>query len=352
MRFNPTVLGACLALAAGAQAEPLRVQFDAPQANAPAPTAFVIDAQTEPGGVESQTTVKGWFAALPPNPAQSGEVEGSCIEARCALKATLEDGEFNLTGDFGRGGGAGRFKLNGDDGKAVAEGPLTARPITGALPGLGVLAALDAVSGLELVDLLDWNGTEVGQISGQIDPKEPPDDSARESLATWQGQKGRPMTGLIFVGELAELRAGADAARRTAGWAPATDLGPGVAAAYPAAALPRARPSGKTRRFESADGHAWVEIATEAALTSDAFDALVERLTADDASRSQVNYTRVNDHLELSYEKAGRATLDIYESRERGLIRLEYSYPSDKADSYARFTGLIQRSFQVARDGE
>ena len=348
------LIGAAIFLAAGAGAvhsAPMRLIFQAPLAKSPVPTRFVIDARTEPGDGEFQTTVKGWFAALPPDPPASGEVEGTCVEARCGLKVSLDDGELNLTGDFGAAQpGVGRYRLAGSGDTPGAEGAVNGGVIAGPIVGLGELAPQDAVSGPELLDLLAWNGSESGKQFGADDPKAPPEGFERESLAVWQGAKGRPMTGLILAGELDELRAGAQTARRAAGWTAIADLGPGISAAYPATVLPHLKNLAAVRRFETVDGHAWLEIATGPALNSEAFDALVDRLTADDPARKDVNYTRVNDYLELRYEKTGQVTLAVYHSLPRGLVRLEFAYPAAQAARFEIFEGPIDRAFQVVRD--
>ena len=68
------------------------------------------------------------------------------------------------------------------------------------------------------------------------------------------------------------------------------DAAHGWTAGYPAAVLPKASRAGAEQRFASADGRAVLVVAVDPPLSNDAFDALVERLTADRAGPQRGEY--------------------------------------------------------------
>jgi hypothetical protein len=335
---------------AGAQdapaARPLRVIGAAPAAQDPAPQRFVIDAVIKPGDAPFQATVEGWFAALPPSTG-SGELTGSCVEARCALSADLDDGKLAITGDLAGPGAptAGRFVMKDGDDKTVGQGAVSFALATGEIEGVGALAAPDAVSAAELDDLLEWSGPGTG--FSNVD-KDWPDDTEREALAGWQGAAGKPVTGLILIADLAELRAETAKAKAEAGWTALGDPNQGWTAGYPAKLLPAASRVGNERRYDSADGKARLVVAIDPPLDRDAFDTLVDTLTADRDGVEDRSYVRVNDEMEISFKENGVITSAAYHRRDGGLARIVFTYPAGQADTYDRFKDLLPRSLKAA----
>jgi hypothetical protein len=342
-------LCAAVALAQTPAAKTLRLQGEAPGAADPAPKIFIIDAQVTPGDSDFQTTIDGWFASSA-EPALSGELSGSCVQTKCVLSAEVENGKFVLTGDFGDAAGpvAAHFVVKDDDDKTVQEGAATLQPLAQPIAGLGMLAAPDASNEIQLDDLLVWNNQTVS--SGSPPSDEPPSSSQRESLAAWQEQKGRLATGLIFVTDLTELRADADAARKTAGWTPLGDAAHGWSAGYPAAVLPKASRVGAEQHFASADGKAMLVVTVDPPMTSDAFDSFVDKISADRDGRSDVSTVRVNGDLEMSYVEGGIATTAAYHNRDGGLARLVFTYPAKAKDLYQPYETILQHSLTVTDD--
>ena len=309
----------------------------------------MIDARLKPGDGEFQSTLEGWFAAIAA-PAASGEVTGSCVEKHCALTVDLDGSKLALTGDFVDAAGPvqARFVLKDDQEKPVQNGAATLRPLVGEVPGLGVLAAPDAIDEAGFVDLLMWAHETVGSGSAPSDPV--PDGFERGSLATWQQEKGRLATGLIFAADLDQLRAERAAAVRSAGWVSLGDAAHGWSGGYPAALLPKADPPGAEQRWSSADGKARLVVAIDAPMSSDAFDAFVETATADRAGRDHANTTRVNGDLEFRFEEGGVVTVAAYHNREGGLARLVLTYPAARSDAFEPFEVILQRQFQAGDD--
>jgi len=327
----------------------LRLIGAAPDAHDPVPTAFVIDARLKPGDGEFQSTLEGWFAGIAA-PTASGEVTGSCVEKHCALTVDLDGAKLSLTGDFGDAAGPvpARFVLKDDQDKPVQNGGATLSALGGAVPGLGVLAASDAIDEAGFVDLLMWAHETVGGGSAPSDPV--PDSFERGSLATWQQEKGRLATGLIFAADLDQLRAERAAAVKSAGWTPLGDAAHGWSGGYPATLLPKADPAGSEQRWSSADGKARLVVAIDPPMGSDAFDAFVESSTADRAGRDHVNTTRVNGDLEYRFEEGGVVTVAAYHNREGGLARLILTYPAARSDAFEPFEVILQRQFKVGDD--
>jgi len=339
-----------VALASAARADepaarPLRLIGNL-QANGAPARAFVIDARVKPGDGDNQSTIEGWFSGLEDDPPH-GSLEGSCVESHCALTATTASGKLNLTGELldPKGAVAARFTAKDEDDKLVAQGAASVRPLAGEVPNLGALVPPDAVRSPEFVDLLVWN--QLDAPSGEI-LDEPIDDMERDTLADWQKGQNRPGTGLLFVSDLAALRAGAAEARKTAGWTPLGDKAHGWSAGYPAALLPRVSHAGAAQRFASADGKASLTFAIERPMTDAAFDALVERETGDHADRSEVGYNRVNGDMDLHYQQAGVAHVLAWHNREGGLARMEFTYPVAASQTYDAIGGIIASTFHVA----
>ena len=337
------------ALAESGSVRTLRLIGAAPDAHDPIPTAFVIDAQLKPGDGEFQSTLEGWFAAIA-EPTASGEVTGTCVEKHCALTVDLDGPKLSLIGDFVDAAGAvpARFVLKDDQDKPGQNGAAMLKPLTGEVPGLGALAAPDAIDEAGFVDLLMWAHETVGSGSAPTDPV--PDSFERGTLATWQREKGRLATGLIFAADLDQLRAERAAAVKSAGWTPLGDEAHGWSGGYPATLLPKADPAGAEQRWTSADGKARLVVAIDPPMGSDAFDAFVESSTADRAGRDHVNSTRVNGDLEFRFEEGGVVTVAAYHNRDGGLARLVLTYPNARSDAFEPFEVILQRQFKVGDD--
>jgi hypothetical protein len=347
------VLAVCCRTAVAAEDSadrPLRLAARIPGAQDPLPKLFVIDARIKPGDGEFQSTIEGWFAAVV-EPAASGEVSGTCVEKHCALTVTLDNAKLAITGDFAAPVGPGpiHFILKDEDGKAVQSGdgmlaPLPADPV----PGLGAMAAPDAIDEADLDDLLMWSHQTVSSGSAPIDPF--PSSYQHEAVASWQREKGRLATGLIFAGDLAQLRADRSAAEHAARWTSLGDAARGWTGGYPAALLPMASQTGAERRFASADGKAVLTVAIDPPMGSEAFDAFVEKVSADRDGRNHVNTTRVNGDLEMRFDEGGVVTVAAYHNREGGLARLVLTYPTSRDAAFSPFEVILQRQFKVGDD--
>ncbi|MBS0411394.1 MAG: hypothetical protein JSR86_15865 [Proteobacteria bacterium] len=364
MKFAPALALTLLAAAFAARADIaraedapriLRLIGDAPAAKTGAPRRFVLDLRIKPGDGEFQSAISGWFAGLDDTPPYGG-VDGSCVEKHCALTVQVEDGKLALTGDFLDTAGpvAARITVKDEDDKVVDKAAVTLRPLSGPIAGVGALADPGAVDAAELEQLLTWN--QQNGPTGQ-DAGDPPSDSQRETLADWQKSKGRTGTGLILAGDLAELRSGAAAARKAAGWTALGDKAPGGkgvgwSAGYPAAVLPRASHAGAEQRFASADGKALLVVALDPPMTGEAFDALVERETGDHPEREGVNYTRVNADMDLRYEEKGVVHVMAWHNRDGALARLSYTYPTAGGDAYSTYDTIIPSSFKVSDEAK
>jgi len=325
-------------------ARSVRLIGSAPDAEDPAPRRFVLDLTLTKGDGAFEQKVDGWFAALPPA-VGSGEATGSCAAGRCAIEVSLTDAKLSLSGEFAAGASAGRYALADDDGKVTAQGAASFQPLTGAVPGLGELAAPEAVTGGELKSLLEWTGLEV--MSGNAVP-DWPDDAERDSLAGWQNSQGEAMTGLIFAGDLAKLRANAAAEKARSGWTRIE--GVGWSAAYPAALLPNASVSGAERRYASADGSAGLTIVIAGPLDDEAFSALTDQLTADAPGRTDKSYTRVNGDLTLNYVEAGRSVTIACHNRAGGLARLTFTHPAAEEAKWSLYDTVLVSAFDVGDD--
>jgi len=345
-----TLLGVASAAPTAHAEEPasrvLRLVGDAAAAKDPAPRRFVIDAVVKPGE-DFQATLEGWFAEVGADDPLIGALEGGCVEKRCTLGVDLEGGKFSVVGDFGEAEGPvqARFVVKDSEGSVSQQGQVVLTPVKGPVPDLGELAPSGAVDAAELDDLLMWNGSTLG--FGGHDKGEPPSDFQRSTVADWQAAQGRKGGGLLLTADLAELRSGAAAAKKAAGW---TLLdGHGWSAGYPASVLPKSS-GGAERRFQSADGKAELVIALDPPMSDEAFGRFVEETSADREGRSDVSYTRVNDDMEISYHQGGKAFAEAYHNRADALARLVFSYPVDEEDTYGRYAGILQRSLFVTDD--
>lgn len=307
---------------------------------------FVIDAKITPGDSAFNSEVLGWLAALPPG-SGSDTLEGSCVEAQCAVTAALSSGKMALSADFAGSGppSAGRLILSDDDGRKIGESAMKFTPITGPVPGLGELAPIGAVGALELSDILMWSGspTDFSHVE-----EGPVSWLQRQALAEWQGQQKRHANGLILKDELALLRQRADKARAAAGWAAMGDPPHGWTAGYPAALLPRAQVvNRREKRFSSVDGRAMLMMSVGPPMAPKAFDAFVLQQTADRPGVTNRSYTRVNDDMEITYQEGGKVVSAAFHNRAGGFARLEFSRPVDNGQIYAPFDKILPRSLRV-----
>jgi hypothetical protein len=329
---------------------PVRLIGQAPSAADPAAKAFVLDLWLTKGDGAFKQDIKGWYAALPPDPAASGEVSGTCVSSACVVNVDVPNAKLSLTGDFTTGAaGAGGFALADDDDKPTAQGAASFAPLPATIPGVGEIAAPDAVTGTELKSLLEWAGQSVS--SDSYDP-DVPDDNERDTLASWQSSHDEPATGLITTADLVVLRKGAADGKAAAGWTvigdkPGGDKAKGWSAGYPAALMPKAETVGREQHFSSADGKASLVVAVDPPVSGDDFVALVEKETADAPGRSSNNYARINDDLTHTYTEGGQQVTVVMHRREGGLARLMFTRP-ETADDWATYDNLIPSSFMVS----
>jgi hypothetical protein len=323
-------LGVALTLApsvrAGAEpaGRPVRIVAEAVTLIGGLQPRFVIDAKITPGGSAFNSEVHGWLAALPPG-SGSDTLEGSCVEAQCAVTAALSSGKMALSADLAGDGppGMGRLILSDDDGRKIGESAMKLTVITGPVPGLGELAPVDAVSALELSDILMWSGspTDFSHVE-----EGPVGWLQRQALAEWQAEQHHHANGLILKDELAQLR--------TAG--------------YPAALLPKAQVvNRREKRFTSLDGRAVLMVAVQPPMSPKAFDTFVAQQTADRPGVTNRSYTRVNNDMEITYQAGGKVVSAAFHNRPAGFARLEFSRPVDEAQTYAAFDTILPRSLRV-----
>lgn len=323
----------------------MRLLGSASAAHDPVPGAFVLDIQVKPGDGDTQSDIEGWFASIAA-PAVSGEVSGHCVEQHCAVTIAVPNAKLTLTGPLADpAGGAAHYGVKDDDGKETQSGAATLSALTDPVPGLGPLAAPDAIDEADLEDLLLWGQQSVS--TGSPPTGALPSDTQHEALASWQGSKDRLATGLIFIADLDQLRRERDAAQKAAGWTLLGDPALGWSAGYPAALLPIAGPA---KSFSSADGKARLVVVIDPPMTSDAFDSLVEQLTADRPGRGNMNSVRTNGDLEMRFEEAGIVTVAEYHNREAGVGRLVLTYPADRADTFGPFEAILQHQFKAGDD--
>ena len=339
----------CLAVPASADdaAKPLRLYGEAPQAKDPVPHRFIVEGVVKPGDGELQSTIDAWFAVLDGG-GPDGSVSGSCVEKHCTFSLDMDGGDkISFTGDFGEAAGPVpvRIALKDDHGVASQTSTGTLRPLTGPVAGFGVLAPAGAIDAAELDDLLVWNHQTIG--FGGNDPGDPVGTFQRSTVADWQTSKGRVATGLIFTTDLDQLRADAAAARKAAGWTALGDKAHGWSAGYPATVLPKASRGGAEQRFASADGKAVLAIAIEAPMTGEAFDAFIEKTTADHDGRTGTNYTRVNGDLEMRSQEKGVVTVLAVHNRQNALARLTFTYPAAAEDTWSPYDPILQHALKV-----
>lgn len=327
--------------------KPLRLVGEAPAAPEGAPKRFVIDALLTEGDEPFASRIEGWFASLDPADAGSGEISGGCVQERCALSVSLSSGELGVIGDLAAPAAPsrGQLVLEADDAEQPGPpAPAAFTPFGEDAPGLGRLAPRGSIGSHALSDLLAWAGADLG--FSNLDDEEP-DERERAALAAWQAETGRPPSGLLLAADLEALRAQVETARRQAGWT--VVQGAGWSGGHPGALLRPAAGAGGERRFVSADGKAELALAVEPPLDEAAWDALVDRETADDDANENRSYTRVNDDFELSVTRGGVRHVRVWRNREGGLVRMTYRYPADD-EALARFEPILVRTFRVGEE--
>jgi hypothetical protein len=339
-----------LATPAAAEESRLRLLGEAAAPGSVAPSRFVIDAVLEDGYAPLTLTIdEGWLASLDggDEPKAQGELDGSCVDGRCAFSVDHDGGKLIITGDLvGPGPRQGKFTLQDGEEAVVAQGPVRFTPLADTVPGVGRIAEPAAITGAALSELLLWTGHRSGFFSIDDDP---PDDFQRDALVAWQMETGRLPTGLILVDDLAALRAQVARARADAGW---TQSGAG-GVHYPGAWLRSlsVASSPTERRFASEDGKVRLVIAVDPPMTDDAWDAMVDQLT-DDRSAGQSNgYTRVNDDMEITRTKDGVVTSSAFKSTDKGFYRLALSYPEDQEGRWAPMAAILQYDLRRAGAG-
>jgi len=344
------LLAAGPALAEEAAPRALRLIGAAPSAAQGAPARFAIDAAMTEGDGPLQMKVEGWFAQLEPSsetPAVQGPVEGACIEDRCALTADLGDRKLVLSGDLGRpAGSTGRFVLRDYDETTLSEGAATFTPFKDNVPGLGPLTPAEAFTGQDLAEWLIWAGHPTGY--SNIDP-DPPGEYERKAFAGWQGAAGRPVTGLFTASDIETLKADAAAAKAAVGWVAFNTPQSGWKAGYPekrlvslsAASVP------SERRYLSPDSKAELVTRLDPPMSGEAWDAFVKAQTDESQGRETHGYMRVNDDFELDYTEKGRAVAAYYFNGEKGLRRMEFSYPEQDKATWASLADILQYAFRA-----
>lgn len=328
----------------------LRLVGSAPIGEGGAAQRFAIDALIEDGDGPLQTRVEGWLAGIDPvadgAPAVMGEVEGACVDDRCALSAGLGERKLLLSGDLTKpGASTGKVVLQDSADKVVAEGPASFTPFADTLPGVGRLVAVGAVTGQDLAEPLLWAGFPTGYANTDDDP---PAEYERKAFAAWQAAKGRHPTGLFTVDDLAALRAEAAAAKTAAGWTP-LPLSGGWKAGYPAAML-RSLSVASTpseRRYASDDGKASLLTRTDAPMDDDAWDAFIKAETSTADGRETHGYMRVNDDFELNYTRGDRTTAAYYFNGDKGLRRMEFSYPTADDERWSRWSEILRYAYRA-----
>jgi hypothetical protein len=310
------------------------------------PTRIVIDAKLTAGDDSFKTDIEGWLADIGEG-GKGDDIEGACVETRCAIGASLDYNKLAISADLAGPGapGSGRMVLTDDEGKKLGEAQVRFSAITGPVEDLGTIAPQGAIRSLELADLLTWNGTNTG-FSNAGD--EEVGNFERSSVADWQSSAGRPGAGLILVEDLELLRKDAAAAQAKAGWTPIS--GPGWKGGYPAALMPVAQTVGDERRFSSPDGKLKLVIATDPPLDDEAWDAFVDKMTEDQEGVDRHGYTRVNDDMEINWTEKGRYTTAAYHNRHKGLVRLEYSRPDgdeEEGGDGPDLNSILPRSLRV-----
>jgi hypothetical protein len=201
------------------------------------------------------------------------------------------------------------------------------------------------VGAVELSDILMWSGSPPGFSNGDDGPV---GWLQRQALAEWQAAHARPANGLVLKDELAQLRREADKAKSAAGWAAMGEPSHGWTAGYPAALLPKAMAmGGGEKRFTSADGQAVLVVAIGPPMTSDAFDAFVDRQVAERPGVENRSYTRVNGDMEITYEEKGQVISAAYHNRRNGFARLQFSHPVARKQAFAAFDTILPRSLRV-----
>ena len=343
MTRSVLLLSVAFVLAAGtasAQEEGRKLRLVG-KGSAPAPASFVIDAVVTKGYEPLQSEVSGWFTALPPD-AGAGDISGSCVEDRCVLSVSLDDGKLSLTGDFAKAGAtsfAGRAILSESYGDAkTGEAPVTYAAVGEDIPGLGKLAPEGAVSEHELASLVVWAGAPYGF---NYTDDGPPGDMERDALAEWQALGERPGRGLILTDQLAALRAEAAAARAKARWTEVA--GKGWKAGYPAALL---SPAGEGR-YASADGKASLVYSVSAAVDDDGWDAMVDEAHAEADGRDVQGYTRVNDDMEITLLEGGVRRFSVMHRRPGGVAKAVLSYPAEAPGGLDAYETILAREFRV-----
>ena len=319
------------AAAADDDAIVLHLTGDAPAAAENGPRHFVINATLSKD--DEGYSVSGWLAVLPPGAepaASSNELKGGCVKKHCDLTVDLNNSTVNIGADVdGHTGLAnGKFEIAAIPGfQEASGGPITFRPFTDSVPGLGELVRPDAIDSRTLDDLLMWAGTGHG-FQG-TDDVHPIDNDEQETLASWQIQNQKPMTGLLFVADLALLTSQRADAQKAVGWTTLGGQGLGWSAGYPAKLLPAASRNGAEQRFASADGKATLVVTIDPPMGNEEFNTAMEKLINDEVpGQTDRNYALGGDNMQISYTEGGDRVSAYYYRRGGGVARLMLRYPA------------------------
>jgi len=341
------VLAASGAARAG-EVTTMRLIVDAP--TIPGATRFVIEAEVDSDDNGAHSDVKGWFSALPPK-AGSGALDGHCLGQRCELSVDLDPVKVKLSGDMVTQSGSGKGVLEATNDQAPGspiKGDATFAPVPDSIPGLGGRVKPEALDSLAFADLLLWaaGATDVGD-----DDSHPISDSQLESLGSWQRENHRPVIGVLFTGDLDLLTRQRADAQKAVGWVPLGGPAQGWSAGYPSKLLSPAGRVGAEQRFASADGKAVLVIAIDPPLSDEDFTAFVDKQTQDRPERSEVNYGRSGDDLNMSYVEKDQSVTAVYFNRKGALVRLTYTCP--KGDNpYAAVESQVTLSLRASDDAK
>lgn len=332
----------------------LRLSGEAASAVEGLPTRFVIDARLTEGSGPLQSEVKGWFAAIAPESESFfGEIEGACVEERCALSVSYGDQDLVITGDMAKVGAAfgpstGKAALKDPEGKAGASVSVVLTPFKDRPLGLNQpLAEAGAFTGQQITEWLMWAGYPTGSFNTDDDP---PGSAEHEAFGRWQAANERaPASGLFVAADVAALRAEAQAAQATVGWTPLNTPQAGWKAGYPAKQLRSlsAAASPAERRYASPDGQAVLLTRIDPPLDDDAWDAFIKAETDESQGRDTSGYMRVNDDFELNYTQNGRAVSAYYFNGDKGLRRMEFSYPEGDAQQWDQTAQILQYAYRA-----
>jgi hypothetical protein len=313
-----------------------------PGAGASAPTRFVLDVEVWPVPNTDRHELSGWLAMLQPR-AKGGGATGACEAQRCKVQGGPLYEVLRLEGALlDPAMTTAAFIYNGPGTPEQAGEAQLVRLTSLDLGDLGVLAAADAVGGLDLAELLDWAGFTPGF---RNDPEDgPPGPQERKALVAWQDAQGRSAAGLIRTQDLEQLRAART--QKQAEWRWTAVTGEGWKAGVPLALL-SALP-GEPGRYASADGDARLSMRLDAPMDDNAWHEFAGERTSEDENKTLLDGTRINDDMEVAFTVADRTTHAAYHRTPQGVATLVFSYPTAQAEQWRLPATVMVRGFQAA----